>query len=132
MWSVLFSQLLRTNVFHKKFRCAGVFEDVDFRVAADVKAEEATKTTTHATNQAQDPCVRGNEEFTFPLSKENHVILERGNEWGEFRLGSTIVMLFEAPKSFAFCLDVNQKIKLGQPIGFLGSAGAANEVAVAV
>lgn len=45
------------------------------------------------------------------------VKLKAGEEFGEFNLGSTMVMLFEAPKDFEFQIDVNQKIKYGEAIG---------------
>ncbi|KAI8899524.1 phosphatidylserine decarboxylase-domain-containing protein [Globomyces pollinis-pini] len=41
----------------------------------------------------------------------------RGEEMGGFKLGSTIVMVFEAPDSFKFDIEGGQKIKLGEAIG---------------
>jgi len=40
---------------------------------------------------------------------------------GQFNLGSTIVIVFEAPNSFKFKLTPNQTIKLGQSLGCLSS-----------
>ncbi|OWB68493.1 hypothetical protein B5S33_g174 [[Candida] boidinii] len=45
--------------------------------------------------------------------------LFKGEEIGGFELGSTIVLVFEAPKNFEFSLKENQAIKLGQKIGDL-------------
>ncbi|GME99260.1 unnamed protein product [[Candida] boidinii] len=43
--------------------------------------------------------------------------LFKGEEIGGFELGSTIVLIFEAPKNFEFSLKENQIIKLGEKIG---------------
>ncbi|OBA23391.1 phosphatidylserine decarboxylase [Metschnikowia bicuspidata var. bicuspidata NRRL YB-4993] len=45
----------------------------------------------------------------FPLSK--------GEEVGGFKLGSTVVLVFEAPDNFKFDLEVGQKIKMGETLG---------------
>lgn len=43
--------------------------------------------------------------------------LKIGDELGGFCLGSTIVLVFEAPKSFEFSVREGQKIKVGQKLG---------------
>jgi phosphatidylserine decarboxylase len=40
-----------------------------------------------------------------------------GDHIGAFKLGSTIVLVFEAPEDFEFKLSHNQKLKYGQAIG---------------
>ncbi|GJJ09388.1 hypothetical protein Clacol_003610 [Clathrus columnatus] len=43
--------------------------------------------------------------------------LKVGDEMGGFCLGSTIVLVFEAPKSFEFSVHEGQRIKVGQKLG---------------
>ncbi|KAG7888538.1 hypothetical protein KL936_003750 [Ogataea polymorpha] len=43
--------------------------------------------------------------------------LFRGEEMGGFKLGSTIVLVFEAPPNFQFDLQENQQVLMGQGIG---------------
>lgn len=43
--------------------------------------------------------------------------LRAGDEMGGFLLGSTIVLVFEAPEKFEFELEPGQKIKVGEKMG---------------
>ncbi|CUA78175.1 phosphatidylserine decarboxylase [Rhizoctonia solani] len=43
--------------------------------------------------------------------------LARGHEMGGFKLGSTVVMVFEAPSSFRFTVKPGEKVKVGQAFG---------------
>ena len=45
------------------------------------------------------------------------ISLKRGDAFGEFNLGSTIVLIFEAPESFKFASQPGNKIKFGDTLG---------------
>ncbi|KAI8917190.1 phosphatidylserine decarboxylase-domain-containing protein [Powellomyces hirtus] len=45
------------------------------------------------------------------------VPLAKGQQMGGFKLGSTVVLVFEAPSNFEFTLEAGQKVKVGEAIG---------------
>ncbi|KAJ2784299.1 phosphatidylserine decarboxylase 1 [Coemansia javaensis] len=51
--------------------------------------------------------------------------LRKGQEVGGFRLGSTVVLVFSAPRSFEFCVEPDQTVRVGQALGLIRPAGAS-------
>ncbi|XP_067339434.1 phosphatidylserine decarboxylase proenzyme, mitochondrial isoform X6 [Channa argus] len=47
------------------------------------------------------------------------IVLQKGEAVGEFNLGSTIVLLFEAPKDFSFNVQPGQRIRVGEGLGLV-------------
>lgn len=47
---------------------------------------------------------------------DSNLCCKKGDPFGEFRMGSTIVIIFEAPSSFHFKLIPGEKVKMGQGI----------------
>lgn len=48
-------------------------------------------------------------------------------EMGGFLLGSTIVLVFEAPNTFEFSVQAGQKVRVGQSLGHVGVIGNRNQ-----
>lgn len=55
----------------------------------------------------------------------NNISMKKGDLLGEFRMGSTIVLIFEAPPNFQFSLSSGQKLRMGQGIGCIGNSQKA-------
>lgn len=49
----------------------------------------------------------------------NSIRLRKGQLIGEFRMGSTLVLIFEAPADFRFSILPGDKVKMGQRLGFV-------------
>jgi len=45
------------------------------------------------------------------------VHVTKGEMFGEFNLGSTIVLIFEAPNNYKFSVEPGQKVQYGKSIG---------------
>ena len=48
---------------------------------------------------------------------EGGVRLGKGQRLGTFQMGSSIVLVFEAPKEFEFCVNPGDSVRYGQPLG---------------
>jgi phosphatidylserine decarboxylase len=51
------------------------------------------------------------------IDRLSGVKVSRGESFGEFNLGSTIVLVFEAPSNFEFNINQNQKVFYGGQLG---------------
>ena len=77
--------------------------------ATNVGSIRVFKDSSLITNTKKWPKGKNCEEKKFDDFK-----VEKGELFGEFRMGSTIVLLFEAPKDFKFCVKDGEVIKVGE------------------
>lgn len=56
-------------------------------------------------------------KFDPKLGTFEGVEMKKGQNFGEFNLGSTIVLIFEAPKDFRFKVNQNEKVFFGCQLG---------------
>ncbi|KAK7483379.1 hypothetical protein BaRGS_00025319 [Batillaria attramentaria] len=73
-----------------------------------IYCDEDLETNTH---------VKHPEHTYFDRAFPDPVDVPKGAMFGEFNLGSTIVLIFEAPRGFDFKIKEGQKIKFGEPLG---------------
>ncbi len=52
---------------------------------------------------------------------ETGLSMKKGDRIGNFNLGSSIVLIFEAPSDFEFVVATGQTIKYGEPLGTMGT-----------
>ncbi|XP_037093018.1 phosphatidylserine decarboxylase proenzyme, mitochondrial-like [Pollicipes pollicipes] len=51
-----------------------------------------------------------------PADADRPAVCSKGQPFGEFNLGSTIVLVFEAPKTFEFCVRPGEAVRMGRPL----------------
>lgn len=64
------------------------------------------------------------DELTLPAD----TTLAKGEMIGQFNMGSTVVLIFEAPKNFRFYVKHGQKVKMGEPLGCIKESVSPPEI----
>eukprot|EP00048_Salpingoeca_helianthica_P016999 m.235227 g.235227 ORF g.235227 m.235227 type:complete len:345 (-) comp19953_c0_seq1:173-1207(-) len=67
------------------------------------------------------PSLRTNEATPRKVEQDLSFQYAKGQKIGGFRLGSTVVLVFEAPESFHFDVTPGQRLRYGEQLGSLGS-----------
>lgn len=101
---------------------------------ADSTSESHTKKSPSDTNSISSSSTSVSENFRRKRLRKNTIYeatywkaskllagvpLNKGQEMGGFKLGSTVVLVFEAPENFRFNIEAGEKIKVGQRLGSL-------------
>jgi phosphatidylserine decarboxylase len=78
--------------------------------------EESTEAGELSSNPDQDCLDIIEAENQRYLVTEKGILLEKGQEMGYFKMGSSIMLIFETPEESSFGVEVGQKVKLGENI----------------
>lgn len=94
---------LRTNLAHRDLEPAGEVTEVSYSRGNENFVREASKLSNWKT------------EIQPSLTKDGYKA-RKGQELGGFRLGSTVVLVFEAPSEFDFSVKAGDRVRFGQPL----------------
>lgn len=123
---VNFDKDLKTNVVyeHEVYLRQGTASADEKTPLLDLNSdvESGLTVTTTSSDKSQKPKrLKKNTVYEATYTRASSLLngfpLSKGEEVGGFKLGSTVVLVFEAPDNFRFDLEVGQKIKMGESLG---------------
>lgn len=87
----------------------------------DESSTDVSTVSTTSSTTSQRKKLKKNTVYEATYTKASRLLggypLTKGQEVGGFKLGSTVVLIFEAPDNFKFDLELGQKVKMGEQLG---------------
>lgn len=87
----------------------------------DKSSTEVSTISTKTSTLSKPKKLKKNTVYEATYTKASRLLggfpLTKGQEVGGFKLGSTVVLVFEAPDNFKFDLEIGQKVKMGEQLG---------------
>lgn len=87
----------------------------------DESSTDLSTVSTTSSTASQRKKLKKNTVYEATYTKASRILggypLTKGQEVGGFKLGSTVVLIFEAPDNFKFDLELGQKVKMGEQLG---------------
>lgn len=88
---------------------------------SDESSTDISTVSTTSTSSSERKKLKKNTVYEATYTKASRLLggypLTKGQEVGGFKLGSTVVLIFEAPDNFKFDLEIGQKVKMGEQLG---------------
>lgn len=101
--------------FDKDLTTNTIYEN-EIHSSTSVDSEQSTNTQSSKRKRVQKAtCYEATYNKASPLLGGYPLL--KGQQMGGFNLGSTVVLVFEAPKNFQFTVSKGQLVKVGQPLG---------------
>ncbi|KAF5093247.1 hypothetical protein D0Z03_002498 [Geotrichum reessii] len=84
-------------------------------ITSDAESTSSASSTSSKKRVQKATCYEATYQKASPLLKGYPIL--KGQEMGGFKLGSTVVLVFEAPKNFKFKVKKGEVVRVGQSLG---------------